>query len=187
MVEDVLKPLRVFDGQEAAMGRAWLTMNNLKKHIFNLWKPPFNLPTRITVTLEENFMKRWNMMITDLYYAGALLNPYLNDVLEIQENRDAKHALNRVVHKLCAILGIRFNDTMAELTKYEECQGLYSPVEALDIQEAHMELHQWWHRVGGKALQKDYKAHFVVYMYYIIMRVELEHVFICTQQKLQSP
>jgi hypothetical protein len=36
MVEDILKALRVFDGREAAMGRAWLTMNNLKKHIFNL-------------------------------------------------------------------------------------------------------------------------------------------------------
>jgi hypothetical protein len=36
MVEDFLKALRVFDGQEAAMGRAWLTMNNLKKYIFNL-------------------------------------------------------------------------------------------------------------------------------------------------------
>jgi hypothetical protein len=36
MVEDVLKALQVFDGREAAMERAWLTMNNLKKHIFNL-------------------------------------------------------------------------------------------------------------------------------------------------------
>jgi hypothetical protein len=35
----------------------------------------------------------------DLHYAGALLNPYLKDVLEIQENGDAKRALNRVVRK----------------------------------------------------------------------------------------
>jgi hypothetical protein len=27
-------------------------------------------------------------------------------------------------------------------------------VEAPDIQEAHMEPHQWWHRVGGNALPK---------------------------------
>jgi hypothetical protein len=50
MVEDVLKALRVFDGREPAMGRAWLTMNNLKKHIFNLRNPPFNLPVRIATT-----------------------------------------------------------------------------------------------------------------------------------------
>jgi hypothetical protein len=30
MVEDVLKALQVFDGREAAMGKAWLTMNNVK-------------------------------------------------------------------------------------------------------------------------------------------------------------
>jgi hypothetical protein len=152
MVEDVLKALRVFEGRDPAMGRAWLTMNNLKKHIFNLRNPPFNLPRRIAATLEENFMKRWDMMVTDLHYASALLNSYLKDVMEIQENDDAKLALNRVVYKLCAILGVRFNDAMAELTEYEERQGLYSPVEAPDIREAHMEPHQWWHRVGGRVV-----------------------------------
>jgi hypothetical protein len=49
---------------------------------------------------------------------------------------------------------VRFNDAMAELTEYKERRGPYSPVEALDIQEAHMEPHQWWHRVGGNALPK---------------------------------
>ena len=73
------------------------------------------------------------MMLTDLYCASALLNPYLKDVLEIQENGDVKHALNRVVHKLCAILGVGFNDAMAQLIEYKKYQGLYSLVEALDI------------------------------------------------------
>jgi hypothetical protein len=154
MVEDVLKALRVFDGWKPEMGKAWLTMNNLKKHIFNLQNPLFNLLGRIIATLEENFMKRWDMMVTDLHYTGALLNPYLKDVMEIQENGDAKRALNRVVHKLCAILGVRFNDAMVELTEYKERQGPYSLVEAPDIREAHMEPHQWWHRVGDNALPK---------------------------------
>ena len=85
MVKDVLKALRVFDGQEVAMGRVWLIINNLKKHIFNLRNPPFNLPGRIAATLEENITKEWDIMIIDLYYVGALLNPYLKDVMEIQE------------------------------------------------------------------------------------------------------
>jgi hypothetical protein len=104
MVKDFLKALQVFDGREAAMGRVWLTMNNLKKHIFNLWNLPFNLPG--CIALEENITKKWNIMITDLYYTCALLNPYLKDVMERQENGDAKRALNRVVHKLCTILGV---------------------------------------------------------------------------------
>jgi hypothetical protein len=84
-----------------------------------------------------------------IVYAGALLNPYLKDVLEIQENGDVKRALNRVVHKLCTILGVGL---MAELTEYEERRGPYSLVEAPDIREAQVELHQWWHRMGGNAL-----------------------------------
>jgi hypothetical protein len=69
------------------------------------------------VTLEDKFTKRWDMMLTDFYYAGALLNPYLKDVLEIQKNGDAKRALNRVVHKLNAVLGVQFNEAMAVLTQ----------------------------------------------------------------------
>jgi hypothetical protein len=65
-----------------------------------------------------------------------------------------KHALNRVVHKLCAVRGVRFNDAMAELIEYKECRGPYSPVEAPNIREVHMEPHQWWHRMNGKALPK---------------------------------
>jgi hypothetical protein len=58
------------------------------------------------MTLEENFTKRWDMMLTDLHYVGTLLNPYLKDVIEIQENSDAKRALNRVVRELCTVLRI---------------------------------------------------------------------------------
>jgi hypothetical protein len=92
----------------------------LEETHLQLTEPAFNLPARIATTLEENFTKKWDMMVIDLHYAGALLNPYLKDVLEIQENGDAKCALNRVVHKLCTILGIGFNDAMAELTEYEK-------------------------------------------------------------------
>ncbi|KAG0574076.1 hypothetical protein KC19_VG232100 [Ceratodon purpureus] len=41
---------QTFDGQTPAMGRAWLAMNNLKKHVFRL---------------------------RDLHYVGAILNPYI--------------------------------------------------------------------------------------------------------------
>jgi hypothetical protein len=50
-------------------------------------------------------MHRWDMMITDVHYIGALLNPFLMNVMEIQNNGIAKHALNRVVQKLSGPLG----------------------------------------------------------------------------------
>ena len=84
MVEDVMKALRVFDGKEPAMGKAWLTMNNLRKHIFRLRYAPFLLTPAIAEEIEENFMKRWHMMLTNLHYAGAMLNPYLRGHMEFQ-------------------------------------------------------------------------------------------------------
>jgi hypothetical protein len=65
------------------MGRAWLNMNNVKKHVFKLCSNPFFLPPPIATHLERSFMKRWDMVCTDLHLAGALLNPYLKDIVEI--------------------------------------------------------------------------------------------------------
>ena len=36
MVKPVIKTLRVFDGRTPAMAKAWLEMNNLRRHVFNL-------------------------------------------------------------------------------------------------------------------------------------------------------
>ena len=44
---DVMKALRIFDGKETAMGKAWLTMNNFRKHIFRLRYAPFSLTPAI--------------------------------------------------------------------------------------------------------------------------------------------
>ena len=149
-----MKALRVFDGKEPAMGKAWLTMNNLRKHIFRLRYTPFFLTPAIAEEIEENFMKRWDMMLTDLHYAGAMLNPYLRGYMELQQNGKAKRALNRVFRRLSNPLGVGFNEVMAEMTKYEERLGPYSPEEALDIRVANLQPHQWWSRVGGEALPK---------------------------------
>ena len=154
MVEDVMMALWVFDGKEPAMEKAWLRMNNLRKHIFRLWYPSFSLTPAIAEEIEENFMQRWDMMLTDLYYVGAMLNPYLRGHMELQQNGDIMLALNRVFCRLSNLLGVGFNEVMAEMTKYEERLGLYSPEEALDIQVANLQPHQWWLRIGGEALPK---------------------------------
>ena len=154
MVEDVMKALRVFNGKEPAMGKAWLTMNNLRKYIFGLRYAPILLTPAIAEEIEENFMKRWDMMLTDLHYAGAMLNPYLRGHMELQQNGEAKRALNRVFRRLSNLLGVGFNEVIVELTEYEECLGLYSPEEVPDIRVANLQPHQWWSRVGGEAVPK---------------------------------
>ena len=129
-------------------------MNNLRKHIFRLRYVPFFLTPAIAEEIEENFMKRWDMMLTDLHYVGAMLNPYLRGHMELQQNGEAKRALNRVFHRLSNPLGVGFNEVMAEMTEYEERLGPYSPEETPDIRVANLQPHQWWSRVGGEALPK---------------------------------
>jgi hypothetical protein len=130
MVKPVIKALRVFDECTPTMVKAWLQMNNLKRYVFSLQEPDFNLPAPMAARLEVQFMHRWDMMITDLYYAGALLNPFLMNVIEIQNNGTVKCALNRVVQKLSGLLEVDFNEVMNELTQYEEQQGPYGPLDS---------------------------------------------------------
>jgi hypothetical protein len=66
--------------------------------------------------LEAQFMRRWDMMLTNLHYASALLNFFLMNVMEIQNNSNSLHVLNRVVQKLSSLLGVDFNEVMNELT-----------------------------------------------------------------------
>ena len=127
VIEDGMKALLVFDGKELAMGKAWLTMNNLRNHIFRIQYPLFLLTAAIAKEIEENFMKRWNMMLTDLHYAGAMLNPYLWGLAELQYYGKAKRALNRMFRRWSNPLGVGFNEVMAEMTEYEERLGSYSP------------------------------------------------------------
>ena len=72
-------------------------------------------------------MKRWHIMLTDLHYVGAMLNPYLRGHMELQQNGEAKHTLNKVFCRLSNPFGMGFNEVMAEMTEYEEHLGLYSP------------------------------------------------------------
>ena len=76
MLEEEWKALRVFDGAESAMGKVWLTMKNLKKHVLNPREHPFNLDHNLAMLAEKYFYSQWRMMNTDLHHVGAMLNPY---------------------------------------------------------------------------------------------------------------
>jgi hypothetical protein len=58
MVKSVIKALRVFDGRILAMAKAWLEMNNLKRHVYSLWDPDSNLPAPMAARLEAQFIQR---------------------------------------------------------------------------------------------------------------------------------
>jgi hypothetical protein len=60
-------------------------------------------------------MHKWNIMLIDLYYTCALLNQFLMNVMEIQNNGTAKRAMNSVMQKLSGPFGVDFNEVMNEL------------------------------------------------------------------------
>ena len=120
VVEPPLVTLKTFDGQTPAMGRAWLAMNNLEKHVYALRDVPFYLSASITTRFEAAFDKRWKMMITDLHYAGALLNPYLSNCIKLQSSGVAKCAPNRVLTHLSGVVGLDINNVASELVQFDE-------------------------------------------------------------------
>ena len=70
----------------------------------------------MAIGLEAKFMKRWDMMLIDLYYVGTLLILFLMNVMEIQNNDNTKYVLNKFVQKLSNPLGVDFNKVMNEFT-----------------------------------------------------------------------
>lgn len=169
IVEPALVTLKTFDGKTPAMGRAWLAMNNLRKHVFSLRDAPFSLDSSIATRFEKQFKQRWKMMMTDLHYVGAMLNPYLSDCGDLQKSGIAKRARNRVLRHLSTPLGVDYNIVMDELTQFEERTGPYGPLEAPDIRKTRMLPHQWWQRVGGGCLACYSKTHSFFNMLSIIM------------------
>jgi hypothetical protein len=114
-VKSVIKALRVFDKRTPTMAKAWLEMNYLKRHVFSLQDPDFNPSVPMVLYFEAQFMHKWNIMLIDLYYTCALLNQFLMNVMEIQNNGTAKRAMNSVMQKLSGPFGVDFNEVMNEL------------------------------------------------------------------------
>jgi hypothetical protein len=51
-------------------------------------------------TMEDAFYNRWRMVKTDLYYAGALLNPNLLHDKELVDDNDSLITCKRVFWKM---------------------------------------------------------------------------------------
>ena len=146
VAEPVLIALREFDGKNPAMPKAWVVMSTLNKHVYSLREDPYGLSHEIATAYERAFEKQWEMMLTDLHYAAALLNPYLSDVAVIQNNGEAKRALNRVLRKLSVHMGVVYEEVVRELVQFEERTGPFNTnLEAPDPAECNLLPHQWWH------------------------------------------
>ena len=77
MVILVVKALRMFDGKALTIGMAWRFMYNLKTHVQGFAEHPFHLGLELAQRALLSFENRWALMMTDLHWAGGMLNPTL--------------------------------------------------------------------------------------------------------------
>ena len=49
------------------------------------------------------------MILIDLHYIGVLFNPFFTNIMEIQNNGDAKHAFNRIMQKSSGELRVNYD------------------------------------------------------------------------------
>ena len=99
MVIPVVKALHVFDGKARAMGLAWKVMHDLETHVREFVQPPFALNADLAVEAMSTFRHRWWMMLTDLHWAGAMLNHVLRGWAPLHEHKQSKMILNQVFWK----------------------------------------------------------------------------------------
>lgn len=152
MVIPVVKALRVFDGKAPAMGMAWRVMHDLQTHIRGFSKPPFRLSPELAANAMLTFQNRWRLMLNDLHWAGAMLNPLLRGWAPLHEDENSRTILNRVLRRLAPD-----EDTYVQiLHQYQDFLENRGPfADSTDPNVHAAPLHEWWDAMGGgvKALQ----------------------------------
>jgi hypothetical protein len=93
MVKPILVALKEFDGKGLCMGKAWLVMNTLEKHVQSMGEPPFSLLLELANSVKSQFQHQWRMMKIDLHYVGAFLNPYILGNNMIHDDVNAKEGI----------------------------------------------------------------------------------------------
>jgi len=99
MVEPILVSLGAFNGKQPCMGRAWFFMKTLMRHVLSLRDPPFELPSSLVDVIENQFYQRWRMLMIDIHYVGALLNPYFLVKVRMHDDANVKEMSNKIVQK----------------------------------------------------------------------------------------
>jgi hypothetical protein len=57
----------------------------------------FELPSNLVNVIENQFYQRQKMLMIDVHYIGAFLNPYLLGEVHLHDDADVKEVLNKVL------------------------------------------------------------------------------------------
>ena len=152
MVIPVVKALRVFDSKAPTMGLAWKVMHDLETHVREFVQPPFALSADLAAEAMSTFRHRWWMMLTDLHWAGAMLNPILRGWIPVHEHEQSRRILNQVFRKYYP----DDNAYVEVLSQYQDFLENRGPFADSTDPSVHVApVHEWWDAMegGAKALQ----------------------------------
>ena len=148
MVIPVVKALRLFDGKAPAMGLAWRAMYDLKNHVRSFSSHPFRLNADLAADAMVAFDHRWAMMLTDLHWAGAMLNPTLRGWAPLHNHEESRIILNRVFRKLSSNEE-NYVQILVQYQDFLENRGAFA--DSTDPQAHGTAIHEWWDAMGGGA------------------------------------
>jgi hypothetical protein len=127
-------------GFQWQMGKILYIFHNLEKHVVSLRGKPFRLDHNMANPMEDAFYNRWTMVKIDLYYAGALLNPYVLHDKELADDSDSLMAYKRVLQKLCS--PETYPDVVQDFFVFQHMQGPFHDM--LDPQDQKCSTYNWW-------------------------------------------
>ena len=70
--------------------------DDLETHVREFVQPPFALSADLAAEAMCTFRHRWWMMLTDLHWAGAMLNPVLRGWAPVHKHEQSRRILNQV-------------------------------------------------------------------------------------------
>ena len=125
MVILVVNALRVFNSKAPAMGLARKVMHDLETHVHKFVEPPFTLSIDLAAEAIFTFQNRWWMMLTDLHWARAILNPILRGWTPLHEYEHSRRILNQVFQN-CYLDDNTYVEVLNQYQSFLENQGPFT-------------------------------------------------------------
>ena len=167
------------------MELVWKVMHDLETHVRKFVEPPFALSTDLAAEAMFTFQNRWWMMLTDLHWVGAILNPILRGWALLDKHEHSKRIFNQIFWKCYPD-----DNTYKELlNQYQDFLENRDPFADLTDPSVHVApLHKWWDVMGGgaKALQTIARRMLAQVCSALVCEHNWSMYLFCSQQSTQS-
>ena len=135
--------LKEFNGKQPCMGNVYMITRALRHHVATLHSAPFNMPSDLVEPFEVALRNRKALVVSNLHYAGALLNPHFIKDMELHDDQNAMVGLMRVCQKLTNIAK-EFQAVKAEFSLYFQTMLPYCRKHVWSSMEVKEVPHLWW-------------------------------------------